>query len=75
MLSFASAIWASDQVARFGAHPLPFYAYNVVMSAVSVLLSQPAAGQWKVAEALQHGRLPPVFLVEPPPQGCETRTE
>jgi hypothetical protein len=30
--------------ARFGADPLPFYAYNVATSALSVLLSEPRAG-------------------------------
>lgn len=33
-----------ELVARFGDNPLPFYAYNVVTSAVSVLLSEPRAG-------------------------------
>lgn len=65
----ATGLWAvqlgpSEQVARFGAHPLPLYAYNVLMSAISVLLSQPSAGQWTVAAAWQEGRLSPVFFVE-----------
>ena len=65
----ATGLWAgvlspSEQVARFGANPWPLYAYNVVMSAISVLLSQPSAGRWTVAEAWQHGGLSPVFVVE-----------
>ena len=65
----ATGLWAaqlspSEQVARFGANPLPLYVYTVVMSGLSVLLSQPSAGQWTVAEAWQHGGLSPVFVVE-----------
>ena len=65
----ATGLWAgqlspSEQVSRFGANPLPLYAYNVVMAGVSVLLSQPTAGRWTVAEAWQHGGLSPVFVVE-----------
>ena len=65
----ATGLWAaqlspSEQVERFGANPWPLYAYNVAMSAVSVLLSQPSAGQWTVAEAWQGGGLSPVFVVE-----------
>ena len=33
-----------ELVRTFGAHPLPFYAYNVVASALAVLLSEPANG-------------------------------
>jgi hypothetical protein len=61
---WASVISPSEQVARFGANPLPLYAYNVVMSGLSVLLSQPSAGRWTVAEAWLRGRLSPVFVVE-----------
>jgi hypothetical protein len=65
----ATGLWAaqlspSEQVDRFGANPWPLYAYNVVMSAISVLLSQPTAGQWTVAEAWHDGGLSPVFVVE-----------
>jgi hypothetical protein len=64
-----TGLWAgqlspSDQVARFGANPWPLYAYNVAMSGLSVLLSQPSAGQWTVAEAWLDRGLSPVFLVE-----------
>ena len=33
-----------ELIAMFGAHPLPFYAYNVVASALTVLLSEPRGG-------------------------------
>lgn len=61
---WAGRLSPSDQVAQFGANPLPLYAYNVVMSAISVLLSQPSAGQWTVVEAWRDNGLSPVFVVE-----------
>jgi hypothetical protein len=33
---------------RFGANPLPFYAYNIVTSILSVLLSEPRAGVFRL---------------------------
>ncbi len=35
---------ARELVTRFGGNPLPFYAYNVVASALAVLFSEPRAG-------------------------------
>jgi hypothetical protein len=61
---WAGQLSASEQVAQFGANPLALYAYNVVMSALSVLLSQPSAGQWTVARAWLDDGLSPVFFVE-----------
>jgi len=60
----AGTLTASEQVARFGGNPLPFWAYNVSMAATSVLLSQPTIGQWTVARAWQQGSVPPVYYVE-----------
>jgi hypothetical protein len=34
----------SELVATFGGNPLPFYAYNVLASAMSILLSEPRSG-------------------------------
>jgi hypothetical protein len=61
---WATQLSPSDQIARFGANPWPFYVYNVTMSGLSVLLSQPSAGHWSVIEAWQRERLSPVFFVE-----------
>jgi hypothetical protein len=42
----------ADIVRRFGAHPLRFYAYNVVASVLTVLFSEPRAGvYWFTYEA------------------------
>lgn len=61
---WAGSVDPSEQLARFAANPFPFYTYNVVMSGISVLLSQPTAGRWTVAQAWQEGGLSPVFFVE-----------
>lgn len=42
-------------VARFGGNPIPFYLYNVVTSAVSVLVSEPTAGVFRVTSAVLRG--------------------
>jgi hypothetical protein len=55
---------AGEQVARFGGHPMALYLYNSLTSILSVLLSQPRAGRWTVAEAVARGDVPPVFYVE-----------
>jgi len=47
-------------VERFGRNPIPFYAYNVVSSLVSVLLAEPRSGAWWVTYGLWSGdTLPP----------------
>jgi hypothetical protein len=51
-------------VARFAAHPLRLYAYNVAMEVVSVLLSQPTAGTWSAIAAWRRGHVPPVFVIQ-----------
>ena len=60
----AGLITAEEQFRRFSGNPIPFWAHNVSMSAVSVLLSQPTAGQWTVVRAWQQGAVPPVYFVE-----------
>jgi hypothetical protein len=48
---------------RFGAHPVLFYAYNVIASALSVLFSEPQAGVFTATRAWLDDRvLPRVFL-------------
>lgn len=54
----------SELTARFGGNPLALYAYTVVPSVVSMLLSQPSHGQWTVLDSAQRGEFPPVFLLE-----------
>jgi hypothetical protein len=44
-----------DLIAQFGGNPLPFYAYNVVTSALSVLFSEPTAGVFRVTSAVMRG--------------------
>lgn len=39
-------------IARFGAHPLPFYAYNVVASMASVLFAEPRGGVFWVVRGV-----------------------
>jgi len=50
-----SGLEPDELVARFGSHPLPFYAYNVVSSFLSVLLSEPRGGTWSVTRGLLYG--------------------
>jgi hypothetical protein len=44
-----------ELIARFGANPMAFYLYNVVTSALSVLLSEPTAGVFRVTSAISRG--------------------
>ena len=46
-----------DLVARFGGNPIPFYLYNIVTSALSVLLSEPTAGVFRVTAAIVRGEV------------------
>ena len=42
----------AELIERFGRHPYLFYAYNIASSMLSVLASQPRAGQWTVVREL-----------------------
>ena len=44
-----------DLIARFGGNPIPFYLYNIVTSAMSVVLSEPTAGVFRVTSAVARG--------------------
>ena len=57
----SGALSSADQIARFGENPAPLYFYNVMMAAVSVLLSQPESGQWTIVRAWRAGDVAPVF--------------
>lgn len=49
-----------DELIRlFGDNPLPFYAYNVVCSVLSVLFSEPRAGVWAFARNFLQDELRP----------------
>lgn len=52
-----------DLMRRFGDWPYGFYAYNVLSSFLSVLLSEPRGGVWEIAADLQAGRLASGTLV------------
>ena len=60
----AGALTPEEQVARFGANPLPFYAYNVAAASSSVLFSQPTIGQFTAINAWRNGSLPPVYMLQ-----------
>ncbi|MGH7555792.1 MAG: hypothetical protein ACREMQ_22555, partial [Longimicrobiales bacterium] len=48
---------------RFGDNPIWFYAYNVVTSILSVLLSDPDGGVFEIARARLQGYVPPRLYV------------
>ena len=52
----------AELIARFGSNPLPFYAYNVAASLVSVLLAEPRAGVWYATQGVAAGQLWPSWL-------------
>jgi hypothetical protein len=52
-----------DLARRFGGWPYGFYAYNVVSSFLSVLLSEPRGGTWTAVADLAGGRFAPGTLV------------
>jgi hypothetical protein len=54
---YGFSIRSPEELGRmFGAHPLPFYAYNVVASALAVLLSEPSNGVFVFVRNLLTGR-------------------
>lgn len=58
-----SVLEPSELQQRFGAQPLVFYSYNVAVSAVSVLFSEPQAGVFEAVRAwLDDRMLPRVVL-------------
>lgn len=55
---------ADELVARFGANPWPFYAYNVVGGVLSVVASEPRFGVYRVLSSLDAGTWPPVLTIQ-----------
>ena len=58
-----SSLSPNELVARFGSNPLPFYAYNVVSSWLTVFLSEPRGGTWGFTRSLLRGEPSPAALV------------
>jgi hypothetical protein len=52
----------SELAARFGSNPLPFYAYNVMSSLVTVLLAEPRGGVWYATQGVAAGQMWPSWL-------------
>jgi hypothetical protein len=52
-----------ELIARFGDHPLLFYAYNVMASMLSVLFSEPTGGVFWLTRRLASGAVPPFMIV------------
>jgi hypothetical protein len=59
-----SSLSPDELVARFGPHPLPFYAYNMISSWLSVFLSEPRGGTWGFARDLLRGEPAPAAVVD-----------
>jgi hypothetical protein len=59
-----SSLSPDELVARFGSRPLPFYAYNVISSWLSVFLSEPRGGTWGFARDLLRGEPAPAAVVD-----------
>ena len=55
---------ADEIVARFGANPWPFYAYNVVGGALSVVASEPRFGVYRLLSSLDAGTWAPVLAIQ-----------
>jgi hypothetical protein len=53
----------NELVERFGANPLPFYAYNVVSSWLSVLLLEPSSGAYRATYAVTTGSVTPRMVL------------
>lgn len=53
----------SQLVERFSANPLPFYLYNIVASALSVLLTEPTGGVYSTTRAVLRGEPVPLMIV------------
>jgi hypothetical protein len=58
-----SVLEPDDLIERFGSNPIPFYAYNVVASALSVLLSEPSGGVFGITRAVMTSSVQPAMIV------------
>lgn len=60
---FFSVLDPPELIRRFGERPAPFYAYNVVTSVLSVLLSEPRAGRFVAFDAWRQDVLLPRMVL------------
>ena len=58
----ARVLEPAELIARFGSNPLPFYAYNVVTSAISVLFGEPRGGVFQLLTDREDGVAPATLL-------------
>ena len=56
-------VLGDELAAMFGSRPFVFYAYNVVASFVSVLLSEPRHGVWSLTAGIMAGSPDPALVV------------
>ena len=54
----------AELMERFGSDPTWFYVYNVLTSALSVLLAEPTAGVFRLTHALTTDAVAPLMLIE-----------
>ena len=52
-----------DLVARFGANPLPFYAYNIAAAALGLLFGEPRGGVWIFLRDFSNDGLKPWHII------------
>lgn len=52
-----------ELIARFGEHPIWFYAYNVVCQVLTVLFGEPRAGVWALTRAVTNGDVWPRDII------------
>lgn len=63
---FGFGILEPDElIGRFGSNPIGFYAYNIVASILSVLVSEPSNGIFELTSAVIHGNVDVSMLVTP----------
>ncbi len=58
-----STLEPSELLARFGANPLSFYAYNVASAALGLLFAEPRGGVWIFLRDFSHGALQPWHVI------------
>lgn len=61
-----------ELVERFGSNPFGFYLYNIVSSAMSVLLSEPTGGVFRLTQQTLQGRFDVAAWISPVASFCGT---
>jgi hypothetical protein len=63
---FGFGILEPDElIARFGSNPVGFYAYNIIASVLSVLVSEPSSGVFVLTRAVMQGTVDVSMFVKP----------